>query len=173
MRTRRIGTGNGSHVLERSSYEAALAGQFEYLGHIYEQWLPKDGPILEAGCGRGQIVLALRAREWDAEGIDYSEDTVAAVKQLFPDAPIRSGDVTHIDVADNHYAGYISIGVIEHRQAGPEPFLDEAYRVLRPGGIGVITVPYVHPIRAWESAPWLVWRSYARPAVLPIRIHGR
>ena len=137
--------------LKRSAYAAALEGKFEYLDHIFERWLPKDGPVLEAGCGRGQIVIAARVRGWDAQGIDYSEETVSAIRKLFPDLPIRSGDVTQLDVADGHYAGYISIGVIEHRQAGPEPFLDEAYRILRPGGVGVITVPYLNPIRAWKA----------------------
>jgi SAM-dependent methyltransferase len=137
--------------LRRSDYQAALAGQFEYLDHIFERWLPRDAPILEAGCGRGQIVVALRARGWTAEGVDYSQATVNAVQALFPDLPIRVGDVTKLDVPDNSYGGYVSIGVIEHRQEGPEPFLTEAVRVLRPGGIAVITVPYVNPLRALKA----------------------
>jgi SAM-dependent methyltransferase len=54
-------------------------------------------------------------------------------------------------VPDGYYAGYISIGVVEHRQEGPEPFLDEAYRILRPGGIALISVPFFHSLRRLKA----------------------
>lgn len=44
-------------------------------------------------------------------------------------------------------SGYISLGVVEHRQEGPERFLQEAYRVLETGGIAFISVPYFHHLR--------------------------
>jgi SAM-dependent methyltransferase len=133
--------------LKRDDYQAALAGRFEYLESLFQRWLPRDAPILEAGCGRGQLVLALRVQGWSAEGVDYSAETIEAVTRLFPELPLSVGDVTSLDAADGHYGGYISIGVVEHRREGPEPFLEEAFRVLRPGGIAVITVPYLNPIR--------------------------
>ena len=56
-----------------------------------------------------------------------------------------------IDSPDNQYDAYISIGVVEHRIDGPEPFLVEANRVLKPGGIAFISVPYVNPLRRFKS----------------------
>ncbi len=137
--------------LTREHYSRAMEGQLDYLEHVFERWLPPDEPILEAGCGRGQIVLAMRQRGWLIEGVDYSEDTIHALHQLFPDLPVRLGDVTCLDVPDGYYGGYVSIGVVEHRRDGPEPFLCEAFRVLRPGGIAVITVPYMNPIRRCKA----------------------
>ena len=122
-------------------------------GHLGEievpclRHLPRQGRILEAGCGLGGQVLALRKRGWEAEGVEYAERTVEKVKRLYPDLPIRVGDVTNLDVPDGTYAGYISLGVVEHRQEGPEPFLREAYRILRPGGVALISVPYFHILR--------------------------
>ncbi len=102
--------------------------------------------------------MALRQRGWLVEGVDYSEDTVAALHELFPDLPIRIADVTQLDVPDGHYGGYISIGVVEHRREGPEPFLSEALRVLRSGGIAVITVPYLNSLRRLK-ARWGCYRG--------------
>jgi SAM-dependent methyltransferase len=106
---------------------------------------------LEAGCGLGQIVLALRQLGYDAEGVDWGEKTVQAVRSLYPNLPIHVGDVTQLDVPDGYYTAYISLGVVEHRQKGPEPFLLEAYRVLVPGGVILMSVPHFHILRRMNT----------------------
>jgi SAM-dependent methyltransferase len=137
------------HHFDANIYAAARTGDlgFAKWESIYTRYLPKTGKILEAGCGLGHVVLALRVRGYDVEGVEWAEQTVEKVNQWLPDVPIRKGDVTALDVPDGYYAGYISIGVIEHRQAGPEPFLKEAYRILQPGGVALISVPSLHPLR--------------------------
>ena len=109
--------------------------------------MSRDGRHLEAGCGAGYWVAALRAAGLDVAGIEYSRELVALVNRINPALPVCYGDALAIDCADNTYASYLSFGVVEHRQAGPEPFLTEAYRVLRPGGKLLITVPYLGPLR--------------------------
>jgi len=76
---------------------------------------------------------------------------VQAVRALYPDLPIHVGDATWLEVLDGYYSGYISLGVVEHRREGPEPFLQEAYRVLEPGGVAFISVPYFHPLRRLKA----------------------
>lgn len=116
-----------------------------------KQALPRHGKILEAGCGRGQIVHKLRMMGFDCEGVDNAMQTIRKVKELRPDLPVTIGDVLHLDVPDNYYSGYVSLGVIEHRQEGPEPFLDEAWRVVKPGGIAVFTVPFNNSLRRLKA----------------------
>ncbi|UCF79701.1 MAG: methyltransferase domain-containing protein, partial [Candidatus Eiseniibacteriota bacterium] len=38
-------------------------------------------------------------------------------------------------------SGYLSFGVVEHFAQGPRRALREAHRILRPGGIAIVTVP--------------------------------
>jgi SAM-dependent methyltransferase len=117
----------------------------------FTRYLPKTGPILEAGCGLGHYVAILRARGYDVEGVEWSRKTVETVLSVRPALPIRVGDVTRLEVPDGYYSGYISVGVVEHRRAGPEPFLQEAYRVLAPNGLALISVPYFHPLRQLKA----------------------
>lgn len=138
------------HYLSERIYRKAERGHLEYLNPVIH-YVPRSGRILEAGCGMGQYVLALKARGFDVEGVDFGEETIAAVKQMRPDLPVRVGDVTRLDVPDGSYRGYISLGVVEHRREGPEPFLREAYRVLEPGGMALVSVPYFHPIRRLKA----------------------
>lgn len=137
--------------IAEKEFRGAQRGRLGLLEIPFTRWLPREGRILEAGCGMGQVVMALRARGWDAEGLDYSHKTVAQVQDLFPNLPLHAGDVTQIECGDNTYAGYVSLGVIEHRQAGPEPYLKEALRVLRPGGTAIFSVPHLHAIRQWKA----------------------
>jgi SAM-dependent methyltransferase len=114
----------------------------------FEKYLSRDDRILEAGCGTARYVVALRARGYQhINGIDWGKQTINKVKTIYPDLPIAFGDATKVDVGNDFYDGYISLGVVEHREEGPEPFLTEAYRILKPGGYAFFSVPYINPLR--------------------------
>jgi SAM-dependent methyltransferase len=129
----------------------ARNGRLAWYEKPFGQYLPRKGRILEAGCGLGQWVLALRARGYEAEGVEWSTKTVDEVRRLVPDLPIRAGDVRQLDVPDGYYAAYISLGVVEHVREGPESFLQEAHRVLTPGGVILIAVPRFHVLRRLKA----------------------
>lgn len=132
-------------------FTRAENGNLDWFEKPFVRYLPKSGRILEAGCGLGQYVLALRKRGYEAEGVEWALETVQTVRSHFPELPIQAGDVTCMKVPSESYSGYISLGVVEHRREGPEPFLQEAYRVLKPGGVALISVPHFHPLRCLKA----------------------
>jgi SAM-dependent methyltransferase len=124
-------------------YSTGYLGEFE----IFTRYLPKNDPVLEAGCGLGQLVMALAKRGYHVEGVDYAEQTVARIQALAPKLNVRVGNVYALDVPDGFYGGYISMGVFEHDSEGPLSGLREARRVMKPDGVAFITVPYLNPQR--------------------------
>ncbi|MBI5206527.1 MAG: hypothetical protein HY934_01925, partial [Candidatus Firestonebacteria bacterium] len=62
-----------------SSYENGRLDDFE---KMFLKHLPKDQKILEAGCGMGRYVIALRARNYDAIGIDYAKETIKKIQEI-------------------------------------------------------------------------------------------
>lgn len=46
------------------------------LPQVLMRWLPRRGGILEAGCGKAQLVVALRARGYDCVGLDNAWETI-------------------------------------------------------------------------------------------------
>jgi SAM-dependent methyltransferase len=130
-----------------SLLKKACHGKLGEMERPYRQYLPKDGPILEAGCGTGRVVCALQARGYTIEGIDYAADTIQRVRQVDPSLEVRVGDILAIDRPDGYYAAYISLGVLEHHNEGVQSGLNEAWRVLRLGGIAFIMVPYLNRAR--------------------------
>lgn len=104
---------------------------------------PKD-LILEAGCGFGQWVYRLDQLGYKIIGVDFAEKTIKEIKSKYPKLNIKMGDVRKLPFKKNSLDVYLSFGVIEHFEEGPEEVLQEAYRVLKPGGLLFLTVPYLN-----------------------------
>ena len=106
----------------------------------------KGSKLLEAGCGKGQWVVYLHQKDYDILGVDFAKDTIKELqkkhKRLF-----EYGDVRNLKEKSNSFDGYLSFGVIEHFPEGPKPILDEAFRILKPGGKLFITVPIMNHYR--------------------------
>jgi len=136
--------------------------------------LPRDGRVLEAGCGPGHVVEYLQQRGFDIEGVELNAPVVAEVNRRYPHLRVEVGDVAALSCPDNTYSGLLSFGVVEHFRAGMEAPLAEHLRVLRPGGIAVISVPSFNILRRWKHCLRAVlrplrlrnfppWRRPARP----------
>jgi len=140
------------NLISEKYFQKCIKGDLDELSPYIQKYMSKEDRIIEAGCGLGRIVVSLLHQGFKSiEGIDYGEKTINQVKQIFPDLPIKVGNVLKIDKPDNYYHGYISLGVVEHNSNGPEPFLNEAYRVLEKNGFAFISVPYVNPLRKIKS----------------------
>jgi SAM-dependent methyltransferase len=127
---------NFERELATLAYPRARALMDLYLPH-----LPRQYPVLEAGCGPAHIVHHLMQQGYQAVGLDYAPEALLATHKILPNLPLHLGDVHHLPYAANTFGSYLSFGVVEHFEHGPMPALQEAFRVLRPGGILVLTTP--------------------------------
>jgi len=138
----------------RVDEEVAACERRHLLQHLLA-WLPKDAPILEAGCGLGAWVVALAERGYDIAGIDNDAAVIERLRESRPGLRVSQGEVLHLPFADGALGAVISLGVLEHFEGGCEEALRETWRVLRPGGVLVFTVPadnlfrklFAHPLR--------------------------
>jgi SAM-dependent methyltransferase len=78
----------------------------------------------------------------------------------------RAGDVTDLPYEAESLSGYLSFGVLEHFEKDPEKVLAEAHRVLRPGGVALISTPSMSFAQAYFHL-----RRYAKNTVK--RLIGR
>jgi len=110
------------------------------LPHLLKH-LPKEGRILESGCGLGRWVFYLRQRGYSITGIDLARPAVEMAKAYDPSVPIFLNDVLQSQFPDQSFDAAISLGVVEHFEEGPQHALAELRRVLKDGGILCISVP--------------------------------
>jgi SAM-dependent methyltransferase len=120
---------------------------------VFPAFLSREGYILEAGSGLGAVVIHLRDRGYHMLGLDYAVNALRVCRAHDPSLQLQAGDVHALPYADNTLHGYLSFGVLEHFEHGPGPALREANRVLVPGGVIVLTIPYpniVHRLVHWK-----------------------
>ncbi len=114
---------------------------------FFRRQLSPGARILEAGCGTGVWVRRLNQAGYHAVGLDYAHDSLRRSKLVCPELPLIVGDLRRIPAEDDSYDAYMSFGVIEHFRDGPREILSEALRVLRPGGVALVSTPYANPLR--------------------------
>jgi len=108
---------------------------------------PDDGLILEGGCGRGKHVAELVSHGYRCIGIDYAPATVKETSHTYPQLDIRLGDVRRLGFETDTFAGYWSLGVIEHYWEGYRQIVSEMERVIRPNGYLFLTFPSISLLR--------------------------
>lgn len=109
--------------------------------------------ILEGGCGFGAWCIWFQERGHDIVGIEYDKRIVERAHAFDKDVPVVLGDITDLKYPDSSFDAYISLGVIEHFEHGPEKALAEAHRILKSGGLAFVTTPYLTIFRRLVAHP--------------------
>ena len=103
------------------------------------------GRALDIGCGPAVMEETLAARGFEVHGLDLSARMIEQGKARIEARGLKGctlevGDVTRLGAADGFYDAVLAMGVLEYL---PDygTALREIHRVLRPGGVAVLTVP--------------------------------
>jgi ubiquinone/menaquinone biosynthesis C-methylase UbiE len=99
------------------------------------------GNLLEVGCGEGRGIDRMLPVISSYTAIDKIEPVIKLLSQKYPQGRFLSGNIPPLtEFTDNTFDTVISFQVIEHIQ-DDALFLKEIYRVLKPGGVALITTP--------------------------------
>jgi SAM-dependent methyltransferase len=116
-----------------SSYEPRMAADFPCKAKLVRARVPRNGLLLDVGCGKGDFLLAAAREGLSAEGLDLSTTAIAEAKtrglsatagDLAAEAPLHWRE---------HFDAITLWATIEHLP-DPRALLRNAQTCLRPGG---------------------------------------
>jgi SAM-dependent methyltransferase len=143
----------------RGSVEAIRERQRRYVEDFREA-----APVLDIGCGRGELLQLLREAGVEARGIDADADMVAYARGEGLD--VEQADVVeHLERVDDGSVGGIFMGqVVEHLPPGVlVRSLELAARKLRPGG--VLVAETINPLSPLALRHYFADLTHAQPLV--------
>jgi ubiquinone/menaquinone biosynthesis C-methylase UbiE len=118
---------------------------FRRHGYILEMMKGLQGRALEIGCGSGELLCSLLKRNFEVVGIDLAQSMIEASRDLVVqrcegkrvDAAVA--DIENLPFRAESFDLVIAAGVIEYL-ASDEKALRGLYRILRPGGVVILSV---------------------------------
>jgi len=107
---------------------------------------------LDAGCGRGLYTRILLERANKVTALDYSENSINALKRRLghlPQLSLHVGSADNLPFNSEQFDLVLHCEVLEHIE-NDKKVLTEIFRVLQPGGKLIISVP-VPPAPFYDS----------------------
>lgn len=101
------------------------------------------GEVVDVGCGPGVMVDDVRKRFGTYVGVDLSPEMIHEASTRFgamEGVSFKQGDCERLPLENDCCDQVLAMAVLEYLKS-PRRALSEIFRVLRPGGIAVITVP--------------------------------
>jgi O-antigen chain-terminating methyltransferase len=137
----------------------AFRGSEDEIRHRLQVHLPAlrdSAPVLDLGCGRGELLLLLREADVEAAGVESDPALAQAVRRR--GLRVFEGDVLAVlkDQEPASWGGVTAIHLLEHLPpATILATLGEIRRVLRPGGSLLVECPNPHTLRVGASLYWM------------------
>lgn len=103
---------------------------------------PHDGPLLDIGCGQGELVRLLLKEGYEAVGVDVSPEQVALAHQAGLDQILRGDYRDFLAARRGQLAAVTATDLLEHlTKTEVIQTFDAVVAALRPGGVFIARVP--------------------------------
>ena len=101
--------------------------------------------VLEMGCGSAHAFVNMRSKKPRYTGVDWSESQIRDNRKRFgAEAEFFAGSIYQMPLETERYDLVFSLYVLEHT-VWPHLFLQEAFRLTKPGGLLAILCPQFRP----------------------------
>ncbi|KKU86817.1 MAG: hypothetical protein A2667_02680 [Candidatus Wildermuthbacteria bacterium RIFCSPHIGHO2_01_FULL_47_27] len=145
------------YILAKTKQDYNLIGEefsrtrrapWEEIKFLADDYLSVGDKVLDIGCGNGRLLEFLLKITADYTGIDNSEKLIEVARKKYPAAKFQTADGLKLPFPDNYFDIIYSIAVLHHIPSKELRlrFCEEAKRVLRHGGLMILTVWKFHQL---------------------------
>ncbi len=137
-------------------FEDVFRGSEDMIRERQQRYIPLltgYGPVLDAGCGRGELLDVLAAADIAASGVDLEPELVAYCHGKGHQDVVQGDAVAHLEgLPPGSLGAVVSMQVVEHLpEADLRQMLAAAHRALRPGGRLILETVNPHSARALKA----------------------
>ena len=160
-----------SKLYDKAYFEQTDGADYFYRGEIAPKFLraisagklSKGQKVLDMGCGRGDLTIALARSGAEVVGVDYSEDAVKIAqdtvgkldRDIAEKISIVQSDATALDFPDEVFDSIYMLDIVEHLY--PKQLFDcfaECFRILKPNGSLIV---HTSPNRWYNDLGYPLW----------------
>ncbi len=128
-------------VIRDSPYKNCFTYSRLRLNYLLDRYIPAEGEglkLLDVGCGTGYHLERYKKRGFSIIGVDGSPEMLKQARIANPEIEFQECDVDHIPLEDKSFDVIMCIEVLRY-VPDIEPCLKEISRLLKPGGIALVT----------------------------------
>ena len=142
--------------------DPAFAKRAEYIITKLQQNGSKS--ILDVGCGRGYYIKLLSLLKFPKKivGVDIKTSYLSKAREITKHdkrVSVQQASIYELPFKNNSFDAVICSEILEHLD-NEAAALKEIYRILRPQGVFLISVPHQHFPFLWDPLNWVLMRFF-------------
>jgi tRNA (uracil-5-)-methyltransferase TRM9 len=145
-------------------YSEVRNAPWSEMDFLFGKYLMSGDKVLDIGCGNGRFYDSFTANDVDYTGIDNSANLLKIAIKEHPDARFLIASALNLPFSDGVFDAVYSIAVLHHMPSDDlrKDFIEEARRVLKPGGKMVMTVWDMSSKQEKEKKPFNIFGLFAQ-----------
>lgn len=156
-----------TRVLADANFRTRRDVTVEYLKRV----VPRDGRVLDLGCGTGPVLAEVRKHGLACTGLDLSPDMIERARGRLrtmglADDDVHLGDCCRTPFADASFDAVVCLGVISYVETYGD-VLREIARLVKPGGHVIVSFRNRFNPTLWD--PYVSLATLARVATRRLR----
>ena len=128
------------------------------------EFIKTGDKVLDIGCGNGRFCGLFQKIGVDYTGIDNSKELVRIARDRYAGLRFEAGDATDLPFPAETFDVAVAVAVLHHIPSNNLRIKSfyETHRVLKAGGIFIVTAWDLRPVHMVAAGEWKRFRSYIK-----------